>query len=93
MLPIIREVIEQQGFGEEYGGVGFAEVVVDAVGMGTLGGEYMVRIFFSFFRIYLCNDAWGKVKCLIFPFLFLVIFPAASLFFFSFPFLLLRNLA
>lgn len=49
VLPIIREVIEQQGFGEEDGGVGFAEVVVDAVGMGGLGGEYMVRS--SSFRI------------------------------------------
>lgn len=45
VLPIIREVIEQEGFGEAEGGVGFAEVVVDAAGMGTLGGEYMVRGF------------------------------------------------
>lgn len=57
VLPIIREGIEQQGFGEEHGGVAFAEVVVDAVGMGTLGGEYMVRIIFLWNL--LCNEAWS----------------------------------
>ena len=45
VLPIVREVIEQERVGENDGSVGFAEVVVDAVGMGTLGGEYMVRSF------------------------------------------------
>ena len=43
MQPIIEDAIEKEGFGEADGGVNYAEVVVDAVEMRTLGGEYMVR--------------------------------------------------
>lgn len=46
VLPIIRDVIEKEGAGETDGGVSFAEVEVDAVGMGGLGGEYFVSLVF-----------------------------------------------
>lgn len=46
MLPIVRDVIEQDEAGEADGGVGFAEVEVDASGMGELGREYFVSLVF-----------------------------------------------
>lgn len=57
MLPIVRDVIEQEGAGEADGGVGFAEVEVDARGMGELGREYFVSLVLFFLVGFL---GWGS---------------------------------
>lgn len=44
VAPVIRDVIEKDEIGESEGGVGFAEVEVDAPGLGGLGGEYFVSM-------------------------------------------------
>jgi hypothetical protein len=49
---MVKDLIEKEGVGEAEGGVGFAEVKVDAVEMAPLGGEYFVSwvsFFLSFF--------------------------------------------
>ncbi|MCJ1471312.1 hypothetical protein MMC07_009960, partial [Pseudocyphellaria aurata] len=43
VLPLVRDAIEKDKIGENEGGVGFAEVEVDAPGMGDLGGEYFIN--------------------------------------------------
>ena len=42
VLPVIREVIEEDGAGESHGSIGFAEVEFDAPDNGELGMRYMV---------------------------------------------------
>ena len=44
MLPLVREAIDN-GVGEQHGGVGFAEVHVDAPDIGNLGMKYFVCFF------------------------------------------------
>lgn len=44
VLPVIKEVIEEEGIGEREGSVGFAEVEFDAPDNVELGMRYMVRM-------------------------------------------------
>ncbi|MCJ1423306.1 hypothetical protein MMC29_001188 [Sticta canariensis] len=43
ILPLLHDAIEKEGVGESEGGVGFAEVEVDAPGMMRLGTEYFIN--------------------------------------------------
>jgi hypothetical protein len=40
--PLVRSLIEEEGIGEEEGGVGYAEVELDSAQIGDLGVTYMV---------------------------------------------------
>lgn len=46
VAPLIRDAIEKDKIGESEGGVAFAQVEVDAPGMGGLGMEYSVSFYF-----------------------------------------------
>jgi len=41
--PLVRNLIEKEGAGENKGGVGFAEVEFDSPTLGEVAGRYMVR--------------------------------------------------
>ena len=43
MAPLIRQLIEEEGVGEERGGVGFAEIEFDSPTLGDVINRYMVR--------------------------------------------------
>lgn len=54
MSPLLKELIEDQGIGEKEGGIGYAEVELDAATIGDLGVTYMVmliRVFLAFFLL------------------------------------------
>lgn len=42
VTPLVRELIEKEGAGENKGGVGFAEVEFDSPTLGEVAGRYMV---------------------------------------------------
>ena len=50
MLPLVKNAIEKDGLGEEEGGIGFAEIEIDAVDMAGLGLEYFVSSCFPRIR-------------------------------------------
>ena len=57
---MVQEVVEREGVGEREGGVGFAEVEVDAPDMGGWADRYMVGCEFFFFFLWLCGlRGWG----------------------------------
>ncbi|KAF2494034.1 hypothetical protein BU16DRAFT_428785, partial [Lophium mytilinum] len=41
--PVLKELLETEGVGEAQGGLGFAEVELDSVEIGTLGVDYMIN--------------------------------------------------
>ena len=43
VLPVVKEIIEDEGAGEKEGSVGFAEVEFDAPENNELGMRYMVQ--------------------------------------------------
>lgn len=43
VAPLIQELIERDGIGEQEGGVGFAEVQIDVPTIGDLPMRYLVR--------------------------------------------------
>lgn len=40
VAPLIRQLIEEEGAGEERGGVGYAEIEFDSPTLGDVAGRY-----------------------------------------------------
>ncbi|KAJ9644619.1 hypothetical protein H2199_003582 [Coniosporium tulheliwenetii] len=43
VAPILRELVEEEGVGEQEGGVGYAEVELDAMTIGDMGVRFMIN--------------------------------------------------